>query len=47
MADFPAASFFHVYVQVKVNLPGLLVTQLHNNTPSTVKSGCAAGEMGV
>jgi hypothetical protein len=32
-ADFPAQSYFHVFAEVEVNLPGTLVTKLHNTTP--------------
>jgi hypothetical protein len=31
--DFPAASFFHVFVEVSVNLSNVLVTKLYNKTP--------------
>jgi hypothetical protein len=36
LADFPAQSFFHVYAEVEVNLPGTLVTKMHNTTPMVV-----------
>ena len=38
LADFPAESYFAVYVDVNVNIPGLLSTSLHNRSPLVLSS---------